>query len=245
MHLASALPRLDYACELAEFDHLYDDPYEGLEIVNGMIHVPDTVGSGVALRKGPGSPPDRDDSAAGTKQEGGFDAKHKLLRPMPLVLAVAMTAFSGLAANYAVAQDAAAIDKIAMYKGADREKMLIEGAKKEGTVTFYSTLTINQALRPLVAGFQKKYPFMKVRYSRDNPPEMLQKLSAEARANNYVTDVYESTALEVPARKADINRPFYSPEAAVYPAERKSPKGYYVRRATAISASATTPTCQA
>ena len=69
---------------------------------------------------------------------------------------------------------------------------------------------------------------MKVRYSRDNPPEMLQKLSAEARANNYVTDVYESTALEVPARKADINRPFYSPEAAVYPAERKSPKGYYV-----------------
>ena len=59
-----------------------------------------------------------------------------MLRPMPLVLAVAMTAFSGLAANYAVAQDAAAIDKIAMYKGADREKMLIEGAKKEARSPF-------------------------------------------------------------------------------------------------------------
>ena len=32
----------------------------------------------------------------------------------------------------------------------------------------------------------------------------------------------------MPVRNADINRPFYSPEAAVYPAERKSPKGYYV-----------------
>ena len=103
----------------------------------------------------PGSPPDRDDSAAGTKQEGGFDAKHKHVTADAIGARRRHDGVLGLAANYAVAQDAAAIDKIAMYKGADREKMLIEGAKKEGTVTFYSTLTINQALRPLVAGFEK------------------------------------------------------------------------------------------
>lgn len=54
LHLAASLPRLDYACELAEFDHLLDDPYEGLEVVNGALAVPDTVGSGVAVRQGSG-----------------------------------------------------------------------------------------------------------------------------------------------------------------------------------------------
>jgi len=156
---------------------------------------------------------------------------HHLARSIPArPIATALLACSLLAitaGSMAVAQDTSVIDKIAVYKGADRGKILLDGAKKEGTLTFYTTLTINQAVRPLVAGFEKKYPFMKVRYSRDNPPEMLQKLSAEARANNYVSDVFESTGLEVPARKANINRPFWSPEAEAYPADRKSPDGYY------------------
>lgn len=143
-----------------------------------------------------------------------------------LALAALVSLFA--AGDGARAQDTSVIDKIAVYKGADREKILLDGAKKEGALTFYTTLTINQAVRPLVAGFEKKYPFIKVSYSRDNPPEMLQKLTAEARAKNYVSDVFESTGLEVPARKADINRPFWSPEAEAYPAERKSPQGYYV-----------------
>ena len=54
LHLAASLPKLDYACELAEFDHLHDDPYEGLEVVNGTMTVPETVGSGVTMRKGSG-----------------------------------------------------------------------------------------------------------------------------------------------------------------------------------------------
>ena len=54
LHLAASLPRLDYACELAEFDHLLDDPYEGLEVVNGALTVPDRIGSGVVARKGSG-----------------------------------------------------------------------------------------------------------------------------------------------------------------------------------------------
>ena len=54
LHLAASLPRLDYACELAEFDHLLDDPYEGLEVANGALTAPDSVGSGVAVRQGSG-----------------------------------------------------------------------------------------------------------------------------------------------------------------------------------------------
>jgi L-alanine-DL-glutamate epimerase-like enolase superfamily enzyme len=50
LHLACALPGVDYACELGEFDRLLDDPFEGIEVMNGMLRLPDGPGSGVRLR---------------------------------------------------------------------------------------------------------------------------------------------------------------------------------------------------
>lgn len=47
VHFAAALPKLGLPCELAEFDHLRDDPFVGLEVENGSIAVPQTPGSGV------------------------------------------------------------------------------------------------------------------------------------------------------------------------------------------------------
>jgi L-alanine-DL-glutamate epimerase-like enolase superfamily enzyme len=46
-HLAAALPQLDYACELGEFSRMYDDPFAGIEVVDGMLAVPDRPGCGV------------------------------------------------------------------------------------------------------------------------------------------------------------------------------------------------------
>ncbi len=51
MHLAAALPKIDYACELGEFERLLDDPFEGIEIENGCLRLPEGTGSGVSLRK--------------------------------------------------------------------------------------------------------------------------------------------------------------------------------------------------
>jgi L-alanine-DL-glutamate epimerase-like enolase superfamily enzyme len=53
MHLAATLPGVDYACELGEFDRLLDDPFEGIEIVDGRLTVPQGAGSGVAPRVSP------------------------------------------------------------------------------------------------------------------------------------------------------------------------------------------------
>nr|WP_294865199.1 enolase C-terminal domain-like protein [uncultured Pseudogulbenkiania sp.] len=56
-HLASVFPRQSYAQEVAEFDHLLDDPFSGLEIgTDGQVAVPDGVGSGVALTGDTGEP---------------------------------------------------------------------------------------------------------------------------------------------------------------------------------------------
>ncbi len=47
IHLACALPGIDYACELGEFDRLLDDPFEGIEIEAGELRLPAGPGSGV------------------------------------------------------------------------------------------------------------------------------------------------------------------------------------------------------
>lgn len=49
MHLAAALPKLSFACELGEFSRLLDDPFAGIEIEDGTLKLRDLPGSGVHL----------------------------------------------------------------------------------------------------------------------------------------------------------------------------------------------------
>ena len=51
------------------------------------------------------------------------------------------------------------VSQVALYQGADREKILIEGAKKEGAFTLYGSHTW---YRTMAKEFEKKYPFIKV-----------------------------------------------------------------------------------
>ena len=94
-----------------------------------------------------------------------------LFRSGVLVLAAILM----LCAGQAVAQSAG--DNPAMYRGPDREQRLVEGAKKEGQVTVYSSMIADQALRPILNGFEAKYPFVKPQYVRDDPPQQLQRLT--------------------------------------------------------------------
>ena len=102
---------------------------------------------------------------------------------------------------------------ILTYKGKDREAKLIAGAKKEGALTIYSALTVNQALRPLADGFQKKYPFIKVSFWRGSSRKIAQKVLAERRANSLVADVLEGSGLSQIMIKAKGVVPFSTPYA--------------------------------
>jgi L-alanine-DL-glutamate epimerase-like enolase superfamily enzyme len=50
VHIAVTLPRITFAHELAEFSHILDDPFDGLEIVDGELAPPPGLGCGVSLR---------------------------------------------------------------------------------------------------------------------------------------------------------------------------------------------------
>ncbi|MCZ6621487.1 MAG: hypothetical protein O7C72_06265 [Deltaproteobacteria bacterium] len=51
LHFAVATPGIWYACELAEFGRLLEDPSEGLEVINGEMRVSDSPGLGIRLRE--------------------------------------------------------------------------------------------------------------------------------------------------------------------------------------------------
>src|SRR3569623_284206 len=80
---------------------------------------------------------------------------------------------------------------ILTYKGPDRAKKIEEGARKEGSLMWYTALTVNQGLRAEVDAFVKKYPFMKVDSWRGTETQIIQKTLAEQRANNHQVGVLE------------------------------------------------------
>lgn len=51
------------------------------------------------------------------------------------------------------------VSQVTLYQGADREKILIEGAKKEAAFTLYGSHTW---YRTMAKEFEKKYPFIMV-----------------------------------------------------------------------------------
>jgi iron(III) transport system substrate-binding protein len=79
----------------------------------------------------------------------------------------------------------------------EREKILIENARKEGTVTFYAATNLRDT-QEVVAGFNKRYPFIKVAFSSLGGPGVLNKISTEYRAGAYQADVVNLTGTYVP-----------------------------------------------
>jgi ABC-type glycerol-3-phosphate transport system substrate-binding protein len=68
---------------------------------------------------------------------------------------------------------------------------LYEAAKKEGQVVWYTSLIVNQAVRPLVEAFGKKYPGVEVKYARaDSGPNAI-KIMNEAQAGRPQSDVFD------------------------------------------------------
>src|SRR5258708_29185629 len=76
-------------------------------------------------------------------------------RARRIVLA-ALVGFTAAAPAQTPAGPASPHREIYMYQGADRDKRLVEGAKKERQVLFYSTMTVADG-KALAAVFEKKY----------------------------------------------------------------------------------------
>ena len=110
--------------------------------------------------------------------------------------------------------------QLALYQGADRDKILIEGAKKEGQLTFYNSHTW---FRTYVKDFEKKYPFIKVSEWRSDSKNLLSRAMAEFNSSRSLVDVIETTAEAMWVMKRDgVFQEYFTPEARYYPEDVKA-----------------------
>jgi iron(III) transport system substrate-binding protein len=139
----------------------------------------------------------------------------RIFSALVLVLYIAPPAFS------------ASVEEIALYNKPDRQKLLVEGARKEGKVSWYTSLIVDQVVRPVKEAFEKEYPFVQVEFFRANSERIVQKMLAEYQGKRFEVDLVDGTVTSPMVKRAGYLQRFYSPALADYPAELKDPQGFW------------------
>jgi iron(III) transport system substrate-binding protein len=129
--------------------------------------------------------------------------------------------------RYALRSMAAVGFSLATCSAHAADAVLIEAAKKEGEVVWYTTQIISQLVRPVSAAFEKKYG-IKVRSVRANSTETSVKIINESRAGKPQSDVFDGTSTVVPLKKEGYVLQWLPDPAKAYPARYKDRDGYWV-----------------
>jgi iron(III) transport system substrate-binding protein len=133
--------------------------------------------------------------------------------------------FAVAQAVYAQTVKPMTVAEIAAYNKPDREKMLYEGAKKEGKLMWYTSLTGGPNIdAPKV--FEAKYPGVQVEVYRGDSDALISRIVQEAQARRYIVDTVETTfpILKV-MKEYKLLAPYTSAHLAAYPEEVKEQAG--------------------
>src|SRR5204862_3485974 len=138
-----------------------------------------------------------------------------VIRRAGLPLSIAILIFAATSALPASAPMSPAQAQLALYQGADRQKILMEGAKKEGQFTLYDSHTW---FRTYVKEFEKKYPFIKVSEWRNDSKNLIRRAMEEFNSSRAIVDVVETTSEGMGLMKRDgLFQEYLTPEARLYP----------------------------
>jgi iron(III) transport system substrate-binding protein len=122
---------------------------------------------------------------------------HRAISPARLSVAV-LIALVGLMLPLGFAPvraQGASLAELAMYSEPDRTERLIAGAKREGAVTVYSSLTVDD-MKVFGGAFEKKYG-IKLQLWRSSSEDILQRAVVEARGGRFDVDAIETSAAEM------------------------------------------------
>jgi len=103
---------------------------------------------------------------------------------------------------------------------------LIGAAKREGRVTWYTTLLVDDASGPLAAAFEKKYG-IDVDFIRRNGEIQLKTILEEARSGTMKVDVFDGTTTAAFVMKENLAEAYKADSAVDIPVEYKDPNGYW------------------
>jgi iron(III) transport system substrate-binding protein len=107
------------------------------------------------------------------------------------------------------------------------ESAVVEGAKKEGALVFYTTMDIQNS-KPLLDAFSKKYPFIKGDLVRLGGTAMVSRIITEAQAGANRFDVAVGISPSyMPMRERNLIAPYLSCEFPSLYNDFYDPKGYW------------------
>jgi iron(III) transport system substrate-binding protein len=144
-----------------------------------------------------------------------------------LVTALALASVIG-ATDLTVAQNReAALAALNKLPAAERQIKLVEGAKREAGLVWYSSTTAEDALA-MIKKFNEQHPAIKINHFRAPSEKLLERILAESRANAFKADIVTLPELELNLmfRRKLLTR-YEAAEGKIYPAETKDPAGYW------------------
>jgi iron(III) transport system substrate-binding protein len=106
---------------------------------------------------------------------------------------------------------------------------LLGSAKKEGRVTWYTTVSIPES-KQLIDIFEKQYPFLKVDLLRSGSGALVNRVVSEYAAKNYAADVLQGTSTRggfTLLKAKNIVGRYESPEYKFLPPDLKDKAGYW------------------
>jgi iron(III) transport system substrate-binding protein len=114
-----------------------------------------------------------------------------------------------------------------MYKGADRDKRVLEGAQKEKRAVIYTSLNLKDSV-PIVQAFKKKYG-VEIELWRSSSEKVLQRALTEARAGRFAVDGFELNGPEMEALyREGLLEEFYSPQTVNIPTQAIPKHRHYI-----------------
>jgi len=119
------------------------------------------------------------------------------------------------------------VKTIASLSGAERAAFLEDGARKEGQLVIYTSMSLTDYPKVLAA-FEKSYPFIKTNAYRATPSGVFTRLDTEARAGRYAADVVSSAPVEMwELKQKRFSTSYLSPERSAFPTGSYDPEGYW------------------
>jgi iron(III) transport system substrate-binding protein len=104
---------------------------------------------------------------------------------------------------------------------------LLEGAKKEGEVVWFTSMPLDQS-QPVANAFQKKYPFIKVTLFRSGGGALINRILTEARAGKYSFDVVGGKGEMIQGfKEKDLLASYRSPETSMIDPDLFDKNGYW------------------
>jgi iron(III) transport system substrate-binding protein len=104
---------------------------------------------------------------------------------------------------------------------------VVEAARKEGEIVWYTTMSLDQS-KQFMDRFLRKYPFLKPSVFRTGGGALLNRVLSETKAGKNFFDVVNGNGeLVLPLMELGVLAPYVSPERKVIPEDLKDDKNFW------------------